>query len=510
MNHHDDAPWLALPDEQKVYLVGRMRVGRADHNQVVLADEMASREHAEFEVTEDEVMLHDLGSSNHTFVNEVQLTAPQPLHDGDRIRIGQSTLIFHQPQAKGPSVSGATLLWETKEPLWLVRGDGQSFALTRSLCLGRAADNDLVLEGQSASQHHARIDLDAERAIVTDLGSSNGTWVNGQRISAPHPLRHGDRLQMGDSLFTLQVEGHPVATEPAEAVPAPRRTLRPGLLLGGGVILLLGLLTISALAVGGIVLLRREEATPIPTVAIATRLAPPTATSSPAPTPVPSPAVAELRLQALRAAVFILTPIDGTADEFSTGSGSLLTPAGHILTNFHVIGDVDSGEYYNQYQATLVGLNWEDPEGMPNTFYIAEIVQADRDLDIALLHIVASEEGDNLPAGLEFPTVPVGDSDSVGIGDELAIVGFPGLGGETITLTRGTVSGFLADEAGRPRSWIKTDAEINPGNSGGMAINVKGELIGIPTIVISGQEVTGKIGWIRPIKFAYPLIDQAR
>jgi putative serine protease PepD len=98
----------------------------------------------------------------------------------------------------------------------------------------------------------------------------------------------------------------------------------------------------------------------------------------------------------------------------------------------------------------------------------------------------------------------------VSTGDQLAIVGFPGLGGETITLTRGTVSGFLADEAGRPRSWIKTDAEINPGNSGGMAINENGELIGLLTIVISGREVTGKIGWIRPIKLAYPLIDQIR
>jgi S1-C subfamily serine protease len=66
------------------------------------------------------------------------------------------------------------------------------------------------------------------------------------------------------------------------------------------------------------------------------------------------------------------------------------------------------------------------------------------------------------------------------------------------------------DEAGRPRGWIKTDAEINPGNSGGMAINERGELIGVPTIVVSGREVTGKIGVIRPINLAYPLIDRVR
>jgi serine protease Do len=98
----------------------------------------------------------------------------------------------------------------------------------------------------------------------------------------------------------------------------------------------------------------------------------------------------------------------------------------------------------------------------------------------------------------------------VAIGDELVAIGFPGLGGETVTLTRGTVSGFLTDEAGRSRGWIKTDAEINPGNSGGMAINDRGELIGVPTIVVSGEKVTGKIGVIRPINLARTIIDQAR
>jgi putative serine protease PepD len=132
---------------------------------------------------------------------------------------------------------------------------------------------------------------------------------------------------------------------------------------------------------------------------------------------------------------------------------------------------------------------------------------------------VATEEGDDLPPDLEFPTLPMGDSDTVSIGDELVVIGFPGLpapgtqaqvGGATVTLTRGTVSGFLEDEAGRLRGWIKTDAEINPGNSGGMAINERGELIGIPTIVVSGREVTGKIGVIRPINLARPLIDRVR
>ncbi len=530
MNNTDDTPRLDLPDGRTVYLAGRVRLGRAGHNDVILDDSMASREHAQIEVGADQVLIRDLGSGNGTFVNEVRLTAAQPLRDGDRIRIGHTTVVYHRPQVvapeapKGPATGEPTMLWETEEPLWLARADGQRFAVTHSLRLGRAPDNDLVLEDRSASHYHARIDLVSGRAIVADLGSSNGTWVNGRRISAPHPLQHGDHVQLGDALFTFQVEGQPLPTEGAEVAPAEGRALRLGLLLGGGgVILLFGLLVLGALAVGGVVLLSRGKATPTPTVVPTPTSVPPTATSapptptppptltpSPTLTPIPSPAVAELRQRAVRAAVIVFTPIEGTEDQFSTGSGSLLSSAGYILTNFHVVGEVESGQYYNQYQLTFVGLNWEDPEDAPDTFYIAEVVEADQELDLALLHVIATEEGGDLPPDLEFPSLPVGDSDTVSIGDELVAIGFPGLGGETVTLTRGTVSGFLTDDAGRPRGWIKTDAEINPGNSGGLAINEQGELIGVPTIVVSGREVTGKIGVIRPINLAYPLIDQIR
>lgn len=518
MTNSNDAPRLILPDGQTVWLAGRVRLGRASHNDIVLDDAKASREHAEIEVTDEGlVLVRDLGSSNGTFVNEDLLAESQPLRDGDRVRIGGTNLDFHQPQAMAPEIDGRTLLWETKEPLWLVRADGQRFALTHSLRLGRDPDNELVLDDQSASHFHARIDLSAGRVTVTDLGSSNGTWVNGQRIGAPHTLQHGDRLQMGDTLFSFQIEGHPLPAEQAEVAPARGRGLSLGLLLGGGgVALLFGLLAVVALVVGGVIWLSRGEPTPTPRVRATTMAARPTAppvptpTAVPTPTPVPSPAAAELRQQALHAAVIVFTPIDEKEDEFSSGSGSLLTPEGHILTNFHVIGDTDSGRTYNRYEIAFIGLNWEDPEDAPDTFYVAEIVQADPDLDLALLHVIATEEGDDLPADLEFPMVPVGDSDKVSIGDELVVIGFPGLGGETVTLTRGTVSGFLTDEGGRSRGWIKTDAEINPGNSGGMAINERGELIGVPTIVVSGREVTGKIGVIRPINLGQPLLDRIR
>jgi putative serine protease PepD len=512
MNNAGDAPQLTMPDGHMVSLVGRMRLGRGSHTDILLEDSAASREHAEIEVTAGGVVLNDLGSSNGTFVNEVKLAGPRLLHDGDSIRIGRSTLTFHQPHMAQaatteiplPAAEGATVMWETQEPLCLVRADGQRFAVTHSLRLGRDPDCELVLDDRSASHQHARIDLVAGQASVIDLKSSNGTWVNGRRISGPHPLKHGDHLQVGDTLFTFQIEGHPLPAEQAETALAGRQSLNLGLLLGGGgLLLVLGFLFVVVLGLGAIILSSRGGATPTPR-AEATPIA---ELATPA---TPSQSAAELRQRALRAAVIVFTPVEGEQDKYSTGSGSLLTSAGYILTNFHVIGNVDKGEYYNQEGRAFIGLNWDDPGDAPNTFYQAEIAEADQDLDLALLHVIATKDGDDLPPDLDFPTLPVGDSDTVAIGDELVAIGFPGLGGETVTLTRGTVSGFLTDEAGRSRGWIKTDAEINPGNSGGMAINDRGELIGVPTIVVSGAKVTGKIGVIRPINLARALIDQAR
>ncbi|MBN1440272.1 MAG: trypsin-like peptidase domain-containing protein, partial [Anaerolineales bacterium] len=208
---------------------------------------------------------------------------------------------------------------------------------------------------------------------------------------------------------------------------------------------------------------------------------------------------------ALRALVFVKNKV---SNGWMSGSGSILDSRGYILTNFHVIGDVDSGELYEDDEKITIGLNWENPTEAPETFYLCEIVKGDPDYDLALLHIVAMANGDPLPADLQFPTLPLGDSDLMKIGDPVAVLGYPGLGQETPTFTRGTVAGFLPDESiDESRGWIKTDAEVNHGNSGGIAINVKGELIGVPSMAYVDPEGSGKISGIRPINLAHVVTD---
>ena len=223
---------------------------------------------------------------------------------------------------------------------------------------------------------------------------------------------------------------------------------------------------------------------------------------------MPVPSAGRPRDRALLAAVVLFVPVDGT-DDFSIGSGSIVSPQGHILTNFHIVGDVETGTLYNADRLALVGVNSPDLSKPPEITYIAELVEVDAELDLALLQVSALESGAPLPTGFSLTSVPIGDSDTVEVGEDISIIGFPELGGATVTFTRGTVSGFHGQEP-HARAWIKTDTEISPGNSGGMALNEQWELIGVPTVVTAWEEVSGKIGWIRPIKLAQPLLRSAR
>lgn len=230
-----------------------------------------------------------------------------------------------------------------------------------------------------------------------------------------------------------------------------------------------------------------------------------TATIEPTPLPEPTSFTADDPLdRSLLATVQVLVPVDGTRDQWSTGSGSVITTQGHVLTNYHVLADTDTGRLFNRDGVVFIAVSSADMRSEPEVAYRAEILEIDEIDDLALLRIVAQDDDSPLPVGFSMVSMPLGDSDTVRIGDELTILGYPGLGGQSITLTRGSVSGFLSAE-----NFIKTDAEINPGNSGGAAVNRAGELVGIPTAGAFDEEFPGKLGLVRPVNQARPLIDRA-
>ena len=82
---------------------------------------------------------------------------------------------------------------------------GASFTLSNSLTLGRVADNDIALDDDTfMSSHHARIEIRPEGVWVVDLDSTNGTFVNGQRVTGDRSLRKGDRLQVGSTVLEMR------------------------------------------------------------------------------------------------------------------------------------------------------------------------------------------------------------------------------------------------------------------------------------------------------------------
>jgi pSer/pThr/pTyr-binding forkhead associated (FHA) protein len=89
----------------------------------------------------------------------------------------------------------------------LVSGDGRTYPLAiGQTVIGRGDQANMRLPDVGISRRHARLDFDGAQVILTDLGSTNGTMVNGQRVSAV-ALNPGDMIQLGTTTLTFRVDG---------------------------------------------------------------------------------------------------------------------------------------------------------------------------------------------------------------------------------------------------------------------------------------------------------------
>jgi pSer/pThr/pTyr-binding forkhead associated (FHA) protein len=80
---------------------------------------------------------------------------------------------------------------------------GSAYELGSGATLGRG-DVEIHLEDPFASSRHARIERQGGVLVLEDLGSTNGTFLNGEPLGGPQPLHAGDRIRIGDSEFTYQ------------------------------------------------------------------------------------------------------------------------------------------------------------------------------------------------------------------------------------------------------------------------------------------------------------------
>ena len=173
-------------------------------------------------------------------------------------------------------------------------------------------------------------------------------------------------------------------------------------------------------------------------------------------------------------------PVEGIAAgrvPTATGSGFLLGPEGYVVSNHHVVKDAQ----------------WIQVRLADGRVFDAELVGSDPDTDLALLRVLE---------GSDLPSVVLGDSDRLEVGDWVVAIGNP------FGLDRSVSHGLISAKervlgVGPLDDFIQTDALINPGNSGGPLFNMRGEVVGVNSAVISNAQ---GIGFAVPINMVKDLL----
>ncbi len=166
----------------------------------------------------------------------------------------------------------------------------------------------------------------------------------------------------------------------------------------------------------------------------------------------------------------------------SLGSGVIVSPAGYIITNNHVVEAADEIEVALSDGRKL----------------LARVVGADPETDLAILRV--SAEG--------LPAIAFAAADALRVGDVVLAIGNPFGVGQTVTA--GIVSALGRSGLGINtfENFVQTDAAINPGNSGGALVDARGDLIGINTAIYSRSGGSMGIGFAIPVSTARMVLDQ--
>lgn len=219
-------------------------IGRAPDCDYVLDDPVVSARHVRIVREPDGLHLEDLDSANGTYVNEqrvkratidwrtpfevgtVRLTALDVVRTVRGLRAGDATSILNAIPDLG-ELGGSTSSLPLRGPAVLGPDAGRTTSVAdrllpgNTLVVGRDQDADIVIDTPNVSRLHARIEVTENGYLVTDLGSTNGTWLNGERIERTEEVRPGDDLRVGPHRLSLQPGGR-VETQEAGGVAGVR------------------------------------------------------------------------------------------------------------------------------------------------------------------------------------------------------------------------------------------------------------------------------------------------
>ena len=343
--------------------------------------------------------------------------------------------------------------------------------------IGRDDACNLVLDDAEVSRRHAYlIETPSGGVEVGDLGSSNGTRLNGRRLEQPTELKPGDTLEIGGS--RLQIDASTVADPPPAAAPPPpppppqKSIIRRAVSGDSSVIQRLKLerSVRRATILAGVAVL----------VAVAAVIAAVSGVFSSSDDGDDAPAVPTTReviAQVKPSTVRILTRLGDVNS--GAGTGWVYDAAnGLIVTNAHVIGDQGSPGLLD-YRVEIDG-----------KIRPAELYSVAPCSDLAIVQVQDIES---------VPSLTLGSQSELAQGDLVNVLGFPGneftnFSSTPFQSTTGTVSVVMESLENRSQvraqdpnigpyeNLIQTDAAINPGNSGGPMVDAAGQLIGINTL----------------------------
>lgn len=340
---------------------------------------------------------------------------------------------------------------------------GTAIEVDRPLVLGRDGGCDVVLDDDKASRRHATVTPRADGTVeVEDLGSTNGTYVDGQRIGARTTLRAGSTLTIGDTALAA-TDGAPSegARTTLEAPPAPaaspatpsrieRIALGRSIERSQRIAATVGLAAVAAVVVVVLFLtgvIGGDE----------------------------RPTVPQVIAQATHSTVQIRRFLAETSE--NAGSGWVYdAERGLIVTNAHVV---------NEAARFAVRLGEEDGERA------AEVVAVAPCEDLAVLRVEDT-------SGLE--TMPLGSQADLVQGEDVIALGYPATAlseNDRLVATEGIVSVVQARSDLGPNvaplpNVVQIDASINFGNSGGPLVDMAGGLVGVNTSVNPALEIEGQ------------------
>ncbi|MCA9891703.1 MAG: FHA domain-containing protein [Anaerolineae bacterium] len=202
-----------------------IQIGRGRKNEIIIHDNEVSREHCRLVRVLDDYELHDLNSTNGTYVNGQPIEARGwLLNQRQIIELGDSITLEYLPSEDVSITSGTAPIGDqTLYYLVIKRPPPYKPRITplrgQALTVGRATDNDISINVLEMSRHHMRLINKEGSYIAEDLNSTNGTMLNGEKLTQQIKLENGDVLQIGESLTMV------FTNDPADASKPPDRLL---------------------------------------------------------------------------------------------------------------------------------------------------------------------------------------------------------------------------------------------------------------------------------------------